>query len=717
MRFVYSEDNEDINNSGVCAVSRDPRYDVLFESVRIGPVVSKNRFFQVPHCNGMGYRDPSALATMRAVKAQGGWGVVCSEQAEIHPSAEICPFIELRVWSDQDVPMLARIADSIHQYDALAGLQLCHNGMNAPNLYSREIPMGPADLPVFSVFNDPVQARAMDKEDIRNLRKWHRDAALRAKRAGYDVVYVYAGKLFGGPMFFLSRRFNDRTDEYGGSLENRARLLKELIEDVKDAVGDSLGVACRISMDEMIGEEGFHAAEARDVIAHLGEVPDLWDLTLSSWDNDSQTSRFADEAYQEPFVLGVKQLTTKPVVGVGRFTSPDTMVRMIRQGVLDFIGAARPSIADPFLPEKIREGRMEDIRECIGCNICVSGDHTASIVRCTQNPAMGEEWRRGWHPEYIRPKESDARVLVVGAGPSGLEAAMMLGRRGYDVALADRGKVLGGRLVQERRLPGLSAWGRVADYRAGQLGTMLNVEIFYDSDLKAEDILEFGFAHVVLATGATWRRDTVSRNMLNQAPLADAEVLTPDDIMTGKRPAARDILLYDDDHYYMGGVLAELLAAEGYAVTLVTPAAEASSWTRNTMEQHRIQARLIECGVTIRAHRTLQKAAGGSATLACTFTGRAEDVPCGAIVLVTARLPRKALAQSLRDKSAHWHEAGLHSVTVIGDALAPGTIAAAVWSGRRYAEELDTTPDPNALPFRREVAELLPFDLHAVLAR
>jgi len=698
-------------------LARDPRYDILFDQVRIGPVVSKNRFFQVPHCNGMGYRDPSALATMRAVKAQGGWGVVCSEQAEIHPSAEICPFIELRVWSDQDIPMLARIADSIHQYDALAGLQLCHNGMNAPNLYSREIPMGPADLPVYSVFNDPVQARAMDKEDIRNLRKWHRDAAIRAKRAGYNIVYVYAGKLFGGPMFFLSRRFNTRTDEYGGSLENRARLLKELIEDVKDAVGDTMGVACRISMDEMIGEEGFHAAEARDVIEHLGEVPDLWDLTLSSWDNDSQTSRFAEEGYQEPFVLGVKKLTSKPVVGVGRFTSPDTMVRMIRQGVLDFVGAARPSIADPFLPEKIREGRMEDIRECIGCNICVSGDHTASIVRCTQNPAMGEEWRRGWHPEYIREKESDARVLVVGAGPSGLEAAMMLGRRGYDVAVAERGTALGGRLIGERRLPGLSAWGRVADYRAGQLATMPNVEIFYDSDLSAQDILGFGFEHIVLATGSSWRRDTVARASLTAAPLGSMEVLTPDDIMAGVRPAAREVLLYDDDHYYMGGVVAELLAAEGFAVTLVTPAAEASVWTHNTMEQHRIQARLLESGVSIRAHRILQEAADGTATLACIYTGRTEIVPCGTVVLVTARLPRKALAQSLREQSESWGDAGLRSVTVIGDALAPGTIAAAVWSGRRYAEELDTVPDPDALPFRREVAELLPFDLSAILAR
>jgi dimethylamine/trimethylamine dehydrogenase len=169
---------------------RDPRYDILFEPVRIGPVTTKNRFYQVPHCNGMGYRDATALATMRAVKAEGGWGVVCSEQVEIHPSGDIAPFIELRNWDESDVAMLARIAEATHAKGALAGLQLAHNGMNAPNLYSREIPIGPVDLPVFSIFNDPVQARAMDKDDIRNLRRWHRNAALRAKRAGYDLVYV-----------------------------------------------------------------------------------------------------------------------------------------------------------------------------------------------------------------------------------------------------------------------------------------------------------------------------------------------------------------------------------------------------------------------------------------------------------------------------------------------------------------------------------------------
>ncbi|GAB3447693.1 oxidoreductase [Insolitispirillum peregrinum] len=688
-------------------MSRDPRYDCLFEPVRIGPVTAKNRFYQVPHCNGMGYRDASGLAAMRAIKAQGGWAVVCTEQTEIHPTSDISPFIELRAWSDQDLPMLARVADGVHAHGALAGLQLCHNGMNSPNLTSREIPLGPVDLPVATFSNDPVQARAMDKRDIADLRHWHRQAALRARRADYDIVYVYAGKLFGGPMFFLSRRYNTRSDEYGGSLENRARLLRELLEDTKEAVGDRCAVACRISVDELMGPEGLHRAEAEDLIGLLGEIPDLWDLTLSGWENDSQTSRFSPEAYQEPFVHTIKQFTSKPVVGVGRFTSPDTMVRMVRQGILDLVGAARPSIADPFLPKKLEEGRLDEIRECIGCNICVSGDFTASPSRCTQNPSMGEEWRRGWHPEYIRPKQSDDSVLVVGSGPAGLEAAMMLSRRGHAVSLAEAGETLGGRVTRERTLPGLAAWGRVVDYRQQQILTDSRIDLFRSSPLTADTLLEFGAARVVLATGSRWRADGVGRRVLAPVPQpAGYRVLTPDDLMDGVLPATSSVIVYDDDHYYMAGVLAEMLALKGYQVSYVTPAAEASSWMHATMEQHRVQARLLELGVSIIPHRILRTITPDGIEATCAFTGQVHQIAGGSLVSVTARLPNTSLMQEMQARQAEWADAGIKGVSLIGDALAPGTIAAAVFAGRRYAEELDAPPRADGLPFRREVTGL-----------
>ncbi|MCO5978805.1 FAD-dependent oxidoreductase [Ideonella oryzae] len=690
---------------------RDPRYDILFEPVRIGPVTAKNRFYQVPQCNGMGYRDPTAHATMRGIKAEGGWGVVCTEQAEIHHTSEITPFIEQRIWDDQDIPALRRTVDAIHAHGALAGIELAYNGMNGSNLYTREVPMGPGHLPVATFTNDPYQARAMDKRDIANLRRWHKAAALRAKRAGFDIVYVYAAHGLGTLHHFLSRRFNQRSDEYGGSLENRTRLIRELIEDTREVVGDQCGVVFRMSLDELMGPVGLHRDEAHDPIGLIGDLPDLWDVTLAGWENDSTTSRFEQEGYQEPFVTGIKKLTAKPVVGVGRFTSPDLMVRLVRQGVLDMIGAARPSIADPFLPRKVEEGRIEDIRECIGCNICVSGDFTMSPIRCTQNPTMGEEWRRGWHPEKIAPKGSDDKVLVIGAGPAGLEAALALGQRGYEVMLAEAGRELGGRVSLESRLPGLSAWNRVRDYRVFRLKQMANVQICLDSPLSADDVMGFGFEHVAVATGAHWRRDGVARFATLPVPVADgAEVLTPDDLMQGRRPQGRQVLLYDDDHYYMGGVLAELLAKEGYEVTLATPAADVSNWTHATLEQARIQKRLLQLGVRLRPHRGLLGIGPEGAQLACVFTGDEERLPCTATVLVTAKLPNDALYQGLLAQQAHWAEAGLRSVTLMGDANAPAPIAAAVYAGHKYARGLDGPEDTgDTVPFLREVAQLVPW--------
>jgi dimethylamine/trimethylamine dehydrogenase len=568
--------------------------------------------------------------------------------------------------------------------------------MAASNRYSRIVPMGPSNLPV--TWHDPVQARRMSTADIADLRRWHAQAVERSLRAGYDIVYVYAGHNLSTIQHFLSRQFNDRSDAYGGSIENRTRLLREVLEDTLERCAGRAGVVCRIAVDEMIGTRGLERAEIEEVLGLVGELPDCWDFMLGSWPDDSVTSRFQPEGGQEPYVRGLKALTTKPVVGVGRFTSPDTMVRMIRDGVMDMIGAARPSIADPFLPVKLQEGRYEDIRECIGCNICVSGDFTIAPIRCTQNPSMGEEWRRGWHPERIRAKQSEARVLVVGAGPAGLEAAMSLGRRGYDVVLAEAGDHLGGRVAKEARLPGLATWIRVVDYREGQLRKLPNVELAFNSELTAQEIVSYGFDHVAVATGAEWRRDGTGRWHTTAVDFGDLPLLTPDDLMDGVRPDGERVVIYDDDHYYMGGVLAELLVREGRRVTLVTPGARVSEWTVNTMEQDRIQRRLLELDVEIQTAHTVAGGGAREALLGCAYTEREQVVGCDALVLVTARDPRDGLVTELQQT-----EAG--AVRAIGDAWCPATIAAAVWDGHRYAEQLEQQ-DNREVPFLREVVKL-----------
>ena len=178
--------------------------------------------------------------------------------------------------------------------------------------------------------------------------------------------------------------------------------------------------------------------------------------------------------------------------------------------------------------------------------------------------------------------------------------------------------------------------------------------------------------------------------------------------MAGKRPQGRQVLLYDDDHYYMGGVLAELLVQDGRQVTLVTPASEASTWTRTTLEQAKIQARLIELGVEIVVSKAVAGVAPGSAELACVYTDRRSRIACESLVAVTARLPEDGLYRDLLARQAAWADAGIASVTCAGDAWGPSTIAAAVYAGRKFAEELDAPAIGEAVPFRREITELLP---------
>ena len=674
------------------------RYDILFQPIKIGPVTSPNRFYQVPHCNGFGWRMPKGLAAMRGMKAEGGWGVVCTEETEIHHTSDLSPFFEGHIWSDDDIPSLQLMTDAVHEHGALAGVELSYNGRDASNLYSRAVP--------FDLFSrglvggsgyEPGQSRAATKDDLKQIRKWHRNAAIRAKKAGFDIVYCYAAHNL-TLAFHLMSKDNDRADEYGGSLENRTRFFRELIEDTKEAVGDTCAVAVRFAVDELIGVDGMQFdGEAHDIVAMLAELPDLWDVNVSSWKNDSTTSRFEKEGNQEKYISFVKKLTTKPVVSVGRYTSPDSMASAIERGIMDMIGAARPSIADPFLPNKIKAGRHEDIRECIGCNICVTGDTRFVPIRCTQNPTMGEEWRRNWHPEIIAPKRSEDEILIVGAGPAGLEAARALGQRGYHVILTDAKREAGGRVALESALPNLNEWRRVIDWRLTQIQKIPNIYFYPSSPMTAKDILEAGAPRVILATGAKWRNDGEGRYLARAVP-GDAKIFTPDDLMNGTLPSGK-VLIYDDDHYYMGGVLAELLAQNGCEVTLITPAPTISYWTQFTLEQDRILKRLHKLNVTLLADHFIASHTPTTATVTNTITSAESTLTCDAIVMVTDRIPNDALYHELKPALP---EGKLKSLRIIGDAEAPNIIAQAIFSGHLAAREFDELIDPDVTPFKVE---------------
>ena len=501
-------------------MTRESRFDVLFEPLKIGPVTAKNRFYQVPHCNGMGFNWPQTHAKMREAKAEGGWAVICTEECMIHPSSDYTP------------------------------------------------------EPQASIENQPTHTRGMSKQDIREFRRWHRNAALRAKRADADIVYVYAGHDSTLLMHFLSARRNQRTDEYGGSLENRIRLFREVLEETRNAVGDRCAVAVRMAVDELLGPEG------------------------------------------------------------------------------------------------------------------ITSD--------------GEEWRRDWHPEFIPTKGSDDRILIVGAGPAGLEAARALGQRGYPVTLAEAQTDPGGRVTTESRLPGLAAWGRVRDWRMGRIQQMANVELYLDNRLTAEDILALDYQRVILATGAHWRGDGVGVSNWQAIPGAQqSHVVSPESVFSDQ-PLVDPVVVFDDDRYYMGALIAEKLKLQGHDVTLVTPAAEVSPWTQNTLEQHRIQAHVLELGIKVVTSKNITRVGSDEIELACVYTEQASMMPAASVVMVTSRAANDELHLALTTDPALLANSGITSVSAIGDCLCPSTIAAAVYEGHRVAREMDSPPHDPDMPFKRE---------------
>ncbi len=671
----------------------DPRYAPLFEPLKIGPVTAPNRLVSMPHAIGHSYLMPNGAIGIRETRAEGGWGIVAMQLSEIDPTSDLSGLPYERLWDGGDVQAHARSVARIHAHGALASIELGHTGIRSRGISNGYPAMGPSVLPILKP-DMPLMAKAMDKSDIRALRQSFRAATRRAKQAGYDIAYVYASHDASILWHFLSPAYNRRTDEYGGSFENRLRLFREVLEETKEEAGSGMAVAVRFAVHELSGPKRIlNNGEGRAVIEALADLPDLWDVNVSSWSRDSGTARYDAEGFQEEFTAFVKQVTGKPVLGVGRFTSPDAMVSQIKRGVLDLIGAARPSIADPFLPRKIAEGRVEDIRECIGCNICVAVETIGLELRCTQNPTISEEWRRGWHPERVPPAPKAQSVLIVGSGPAGLEAGLVLARAGHQVTVAEREEEFGGRSRVEARLKGLSSCARVKDYRLFQLLRMTNANLYAGSDMTADMIADFGADHALLATGAAWRGDGTGRTRLGGIPGFEGQALTPDDLLADARIEG-PVVIYDDDHYYMANALAADLAAKGHAVHLVSPQPTLAPWMGHTLEQPRMIAELSAAGVRMAPNASAVAWHGDRLSLQRTDTGESlPDIPARHLVMVGTRLPDTALSAALdRLDVAH---------RVIGDAECPGTMQAAVFSGHRHARELLGT-EPADRIFRRE---------------
>jgi dimethylamine/trimethylamine dehydrogenase len=691
----------------------DARHAILFEPVRIGPKTLPNRFYQVPHASGFGSAKPRTQAAFRAIKAEGGWGGVCVEYAPISPDSDDLPAISAEIWDDLDARALGLTAEAIHAYGSLAGLELYHGGASCPNGNSRAVRLAPSQI------TSGVQwaglAKEMDTDDIARIQRDWVHAARRARDVGFDIVYVYGAHGYLMTQF-LSAHANRRTDGYGGSLANRGRFWLETLAAVRDAIGSDCAIGTRIALhgdSGVPGAEGLPGIHIDDMLALVkmaDDLVDLWDVTVGSWPEDSGTSRYFPEGHEWRWAHQVREATAKPVVSVGRYSNPDLMAEVIRSGAVDLIGSARQAIADPFLPRKIAEGRLDEIRECTGSNVCILREETFNHIGCVQNATAGEEYRRGWHPEsFPAAADPDRSVLIVGAGPAGMECAVVLGKRGFTaVHLVEADPEIGGRLRWARRLPTLGDWGRITDWRAVQLARLTGVQVITGRALTAAEVLEYGADVVVIATGSAWRGDGIQPGHPDPMPGADPglpHVLTPEQVCTGKRPPGQQVVVYDTDGYYVAPGVAELLAREGFAVSLVTTFDVVSPVSDQTLEGDMLRAHLHRAGVSVRPATTITGIAAGSVT-GHDRHGEPWSAACDGIVLVTQQAPREALYTELASDQHALAAAGISALYRIGDAVAPRMISEAIFDGHRLARDIDQEDPAQPSPYRRERADL-----------
>jgi dimethylamine/trimethylamine dehydrogenase len=689
------------------------KYAILFEPIDIGPKTLRNRFYQVPHCAGFGSEKPYSQAAFRATKAEGGWGAVCTEYCSIHPESDDVHRVSARLWDEDDVRNLSLMCEEVHAHGALAGVQLWYGGAHAPCLESRIPPRAPSQVPSEAEYM--VTAQSMDRDDIYTLQRYYIEAAKRAEEAGFDIVYVYGGHSQ-GPSQFLAPFYNKRTDEYGGSFENRARHWRETIEKVRDAIGESCAIAVRITVDMFMGDDGvLLERDALPFVELCDDIVDLWDVTIGSfeWGEDATPSRFYKSGRHLPWQSAVKNVTKKPVVGVGRFTDPDLMVEVIASGQLDIIGAARPSISDPFLPRKIEERRFEDIRECIGCNVCISRwEIGGPPLVCTQNATAGEEYRRGWHPEkFDRAENADNDVLVIGAGPAGMECARVLGERGMRrVHLVDAEEQLGGSMRWIPELPGLGEWARVVNDRQIQLDKLRNVEFIPNTTLTVEGVRQYGATIVVVATGSHWATDGLNGGSHAPIPGADASlptILTPEQIMVEhKEIPGHSVVIIDGDGYFMAISLAEKLAIEGKKVTVITHLGHVAPYMHFTLEAPNMHRKMHRLGVELApSHQAARIEPEAVVSTAVFDEARREHTwPADAVVLVTQRLSNESLYRRLRSEIGleALQDDGITGVFRIGDCVAPRLVADCIFDGHRLGREIDAAEPDVPRPFLRE---------------
>ena len=645
----------------------------LLSPLSLGPFELRNRVICTghnPHYGSGGLIGDQQIA-FHARKAQGGIALSTTGGTSVHPSGGLLPLSPLINFDDSVLPGYRRLADEMHARGARMMIQLGHAASAGASHHSGHALWAPSQ--VMGVYGRELP-HVMTRAEISDVVAAFGSATARVTASGLDGVEL---SLFAGGLAqqFMSPVTNQRTDEYGGSLENRLRFIIEMIRACREALGPTQALALKIAGDELY-RDGLHLGDMQEIVRRIDEAARIDYYVVASGTNLDQFARVdhwppspAPHGLHVALAAGIKAATSRPVAALCRIVDPRMGEQLIANGTCDIVAVVRATFADPDFVAKAAEGRFDDIRPCVGANTgCVDRIQLGEEARCIYNPATGREVVWG----SMGPATTKRHVAVIGGGPGGLEAARVAAERGHRVVLFERSRQLGGQALVVGRKPGRTELMGIPEWLSNQV-RKLGVDVRLETDATVDRVLAEGVDAVIVATGA---RDT--QPAIN--PGGDMPVASAWSVLSGATEPGDHLVVIDHTGSDIGCAVAELVLDRGGKAEVVSrhphPAIDAG--LTNTVSLYR---RLFQKSVVLTPHHELEAVDGREVALRNVYGGPGRRVAgVDMIVVVTPPLPNDELVEPLQATGLEVH--------VIGDCVAPRDIENATFEGHRAARAL-----------------------------
>lgn len=655
-------------------------FTYLFAPLRLGHVTLRNRIVSTPHATKFG---KDGYVTERYIryyeeKARGGAGLLqCFGSMSVHPSSPVFDWGGIKNWDDSSLPMLREFASRLHAHGAHVMGQITHRGRRGSSAPGERPLLSPSDVPERENREVP---HALEPAQIAEIVRAYAAAARRLQRAGFDGADLCAWARHLIDQFWVPA-VNRRTDEYGGSFENRMRFATEVIHAVRAAVGRDFVLGIRVSGDELV-DDGLGLDDVVEIVRYLDGLAQLDYFTVSG--STGETSRmhqklmpFADapQAVYGPLAARIRQVARVPVVYAGRVADPQVAERLLAEGACDLVAMTRALIADPHLPRKALEGRLHEIRLCLGMQEgCLGRSWRGLPLSCAQNPVTGREAELA----ELEPAPRRKKVVVVGGGPAGLEAARVAALRGHEVVLYERSARLGGQVLVAARAPFRPGYELSVDWLARQLART-SATVRLETEATAETVLGERPDAVVVATGAVPRYPELPGVEL-------PGVATVEDVLLGRVAAGARCLVVDGTGRVPAGLAADFLARRDHAVTVATPYHTVGDNTEPSTKEPLLE-RLYQGGVTMIPDAVLAgiEREGASGTLRAWLHNEYADRRWAIEGLDTVVL---AYGGRAVDHLYRALEGRVPELSLVGDAMAPRSLHDALLEGTRAARRL-----------------------------